>query len=32
MQLKQNMPIPREDSNSSDNFGFYEDEKSILEA
>ncbi len=31
MQPKQDMPIPGEDDNTSDNFGLYEDEEFILE-
>ncbi len=31
LQPKQDMPIPGEDENTSDNFGLYEDEESILE-
>ncbi len=31
MQLKQDTPIPKEDENTSDNFGLHGDEKSILE-
>ena len=32
MQPRQDMPMPAEDNNTSDNFGPYEDEKSTLEA
>ncbi len=31
MQPKQDMPILGEDKNTSDNFGLYEDEESIIE-
>ena len=32
MQLKENIPMPREDDNGLDNFGLYEDEESTPEA